>query len=149
MTEMLTPMRDLTYNDEIPMRNTVMVGFYPFDKMSMLTQEHIYQMATEAAELFVATMKILEHFSDDPTIIHALGSASIHNFVDNENEIQFTIDDAATGESLTMLYYKDAHELGQRFHINEIDPRPYNPNFTVKMNEIIGKGRVQGRYGAT
>ncbi len=148
MTEMLTPMRDLTYNEEIPMNNVVMNGFYPFDKMSLLTQENIDVMATDAAELFVLTMSVLQYFPE-PTMIHALGSASIHNFTDGEDMIQFTIDDASNRESMTLSYYKKSHELWQRSHINTVDPRSYNPNFTVKMKEIIGEGRVQGRYGAT
>lgn len=148
MTEMAVPLRDLTYKPEQIIEDASIVGFYPFDKMSLLAQEHIDQMATEAATLFVETMKVLQYFSD-PHMIHALGSASIHNYVDLEHETSFTITDTDTKESLTMLYYKESNELGQRFHIDEVHPKPYRPNFTVKMSEIISHGRVQGMRSAT
>ena len=148
MTEMTIPIRDLTYNADIPMPETSMIGFYPFDQMRLLEQEQIDQMATEAATLFVATMKVLQHFSS-PTIIHRLGSASIHNFVKNDHETQFTITDQSTAESLVMIYHREGRELGQRFYINEVVPKPYRPNFTVKMNKVIGEGKLQLMRSAT
>lgn len=134
--ELIAPQRNITFSSRNIIPDVSVVGYYPYDEINLLTQESVDSMATEAAELFVATMTLLSRPETSFAILN-LGRVIIQSFSSQSHETQFTLHDRSTLNSLTMIYHRDTHELGQRSFAKDGHPRPYNRDFTVSMKKVI------------